>query len=96
MNKEYNNQNIEYINRSKLNEGWKITYKHSIILLNNITKDNLSDDELLNITWESNEMSHFPNEAQDIIILHASIKAPLLSKGVLVELLVLPMVSTIS
>ena len=41
----------------------------------NFTKDNLSDDELLNITWESNEMSHFPNEAQDIIILHASIKA---------------------
>ena len=43
MEIEYNNQTIEYINQSILNEGWKITYKHSKILLNNITKDNLSD-----------------------------------------------------
>ena len=43
MEIEYNNQYIEYINRSKLNEGWKITHKHSKILLNNITKSNLSD-----------------------------------------------------
>ena len=43
MNKEYNNQNIEYINRSNLNEGWKITNKHSQILLNNIEKENISD-----------------------------------------------------
>ena len=42
MDTEYNNQTIEYINRSILNEGWKITYKHSKILLNNITKENLS------------------------------------------------------
>ena len=42
MDTEYNNQTIEYINRSILNEGWEITYKHSKILLNNITKDNLS------------------------------------------------------
>ena len=43
MEIEYNNQYIEYINRSKLNEGWKITHKHSKILLKNITKSNLSD-----------------------------------------------------
>lgn len=43
MNKEYNNQTIEYMNRSILNEGWRITYKHSKILLNNIEKENLSD-----------------------------------------------------
>ena len=43
MEIEYNNQYIEYINRSKLNEGWKVTHKHSKILLNNITKSNLSD-----------------------------------------------------
>ena len=43
MEIEYNNQYIEYINRSKLKEGWKITYKHSKILLNNITKNNLSN-----------------------------------------------------
>ena len=43
MNKEYNDQTIEYMNRSILNEGWKITYKHSKILLNNIEKENLSD-----------------------------------------------------
>ena len=36
MNKEYNNQTIEHMNRSILNEGWRITYKHSKILLNNI------------------------------------------------------------
>jgi len=42
MDTEYNNQTIEYINQSNLNKGWKITYKHSIILLNNITKENLS------------------------------------------------------
>ena len=43
METEYNNQYIEYINRSKLNEGWKVTHKHSQILLNNIQKDNLSN-----------------------------------------------------
>ena len=43
MNKEYNNQNIEYINQSNLNEGWKITNKYSQILLNNIEKENLTD-----------------------------------------------------
>ena len=43
MNKEYNDQNIEHTNRSILNEGWKITNKHSQILLNNIEKENLSD-----------------------------------------------------
>ena len=43
MEIEYNNQYIEYINRTNLNEGWKITYKYSKILLNNITKNNLSD-----------------------------------------------------
>ena len=41
----------------------------------NFTKDNLADGELLNITWEDNEISYFPSEAQDLIILHASIKA---------------------
>ena len=43
MNKEYNDQNIEHTNQSILNEGWKITNKHSQILLNNIEKENLSD-----------------------------------------------------
>ena len=43
METEYNNQYIEYINRSKLNEGWKVTHKHSQILLNNIQKENLSN-----------------------------------------------------
>ena len=43
METEYNNQYIEYINQSKLNEGWKVTHKHSQILLNNIQKDNLSN-----------------------------------------------------
>ena len=43
METEYNNQYIEYINRSKLNEGWKVTHKHSKILLNNIQKENLSN-----------------------------------------------------
>ena len=43
METEYNNQTIEYINRSKLNEGWKVTHKHSKILLNNIQKENLSN-----------------------------------------------------
>ena len=43
MNKEYDNQTNEYINRTNLNQGWIITHKHSQILLNNIGKDNLSD-----------------------------------------------------
>ena len=43
MEIEYNNQYIEYINQSKLNEGWKVTHKHSKILLNNIQKQNLSN-----------------------------------------------------
>ena len=41
----------------------------------NFTVDNLNDDELLNITYGSSELSVFPNEAQDLVVLHASIKA---------------------
>ena len=41
----------------------------------NFTVDNLNDDQLLNITYGSSELSVFPNEAQDLVVLHASIKA---------------------
>ena len=43
MEVEYNNHYLEYKRKIDIKNGWKITHKHSKILLNNITKNNLSD-----------------------------------------------------
>ena len=41
----------------------------------NLTKNNLDKDELLNVLESDNEINDFPYEAQEIVVLSASIKA---------------------
>ena len=41
----------------------------------NLTKDNLDKDELLNVLESDNEINDFPYEAQELVVLSASIKA---------------------
>ena len=41
----------------------------------NFTKENLDGDELLNVLSSDSEITNFPSEAQDLVVLHASIKA---------------------
>lgn len=41
----------------------------------NFTKDNLDSEELLNISESDNEISSLPYEAQELVVMHASIKA---------------------
>jgi hypothetical protein len=38
----------------------------------NLTKENQYGAQLLNITYASNEIDNFPNEAEDLVILHAA------------------------